>query len=132
MFFFIVAAKVPCSPHPQQHLLSLVFFITAIQQMWGTMSLLFWCAFLWWLLMSSIFFIFFFLEKCLSRFSAHFQIGLFGGFFCYWGLRVLYMFWILAPYQIIWNYFILLYRLLFYCDDFILLCKIILAWCHLI
>ena len=47
--------RAPFSPHPHQHLLSLVFLMTNIWQVWGDSSLWFWFASPWWLVMLSIF-----------------------------------------------------------------------------
>ena len=73
--------------------------------MWGDISLWLWSAYPWCWLMLSIFSCTYWSsvcllwKKCLFRYSAHFLIRLF--FHC-WVVRVLYIFWILAPYHINW------------------------------
>ena len=105
--------RVPFSPHPYQHLLSLIFLITAIlrDRRWYLIIVLiriplnvehlFMC--LSAICMSS-------LEKCLFK-SSIFKLDDLGGFlvlflfvclFCYWVVWVPYIFWRLTPYQYRW------------------------------
>ena len=63
------------------------------------------------------------LEKCIFKFSAHFSIGLFG-FFCYWVVWAIFIFWKLSLIgSIICKYFLLVYRLYFHFVYGFLLCK---------
>ena len=66
-------------------------------------------------------------EKCLRRSSAHFLIT----FFFYWDVWVLYIFYIITPYQIymIWKYFLSFGRLPFHFVDCFLCFSEAFFWC---
>ena len=65
-----------------------------------------------------------FFGKCLFRSSAYFLIGL---FVCYWVVWFLYIFWLLAPYQI---YDLQIFSSFSFCWWFPLLWRSFLVWCR--
>ena len=76
--------------------------------MWGVISLWFWFAFPWWLVILSTFSCICWPSVCLLWEKMSIQIIclffnqiLWGFFFCYW-IWILYIFWLLTPYEIIW------------------------------
>lgn len=91
------------SSHPHQHLLFLVFLMMAIISYCG-LNLHFpsdtgwWWVFFWCTCWPFIYLLW---EKCLSRVSARFLIGLLWFiYFCYRVAWILCIFWILTPYQV--------------------------------
>ena len=92
--FSIVAVPI------HQHLLSFIFLMMA----WGDISLWFWFAFSYNELHEHFFYVsvghaYIFFEKCLLRSFAHLLFGLIVCLFCYWIVCILYIFWVLNPYQ---------------------------------
>ena len=78
--------------------------------MWGVISLWFWFAFPWWLVILSTFSCICWPSVCLLWKKMSIQIiclffnqilWVFFFFFCYW-IWILYIFWLLTPYEIIW------------------------------
>ena len=85
--------KIPISPQLYQNLL-FFFFLVAILMVWSSISLWFWCAFLYWLVMwshSSLF-----LGATSLQILCVFWTGL---LVCYWVAGILYTFWIIISCQ---------------------------------
>ena len=135
ILFFMVAAPTyipsnsaqgfPFSPQPHQHLISLVVLVIVILiRVRQYLIVVLICI----SLMTSdlitfsctVGHLYVFVEKCLFRYCAHFSIGFFFWLSSVW---VLYIFWILAHYQL-WNckYFLPFCRLPFHLDDGFLCC----------